>query len=135
MVGDVVEDVAGPAAIDQPASLPARALEGRRAAGSRPGEDHVPDVQAGRGAVVDLRERAVGKVAVVPVLREGNSSFGTKLMLIVSHHVFYGSDAYALSYCMMIYCNSKSPMAFSRRFTASFPFSLYILVLLETRTS
>ena len=63
MVGDVVEDVAGPAAIDQPASLPARALEGRRAAGSRPGEDHVPDVQAGRAAVVDLRERAVGKVA------------------------------------------------------------------------
>ena len=63
MVGDVVEDVAGPAAVDQASALPGGALKDRGAAGAGAGEDHVPDVQAGRAAVVDLRERAVGKVA------------------------------------------------------------------------
>ena len=76
MVGDIVKHVTGPAAIDQPASLPARALKGRRAAGSRPGEDHVPDVQAGGGAVTDLRQRAVGKVAPLRGRAAGGQGLG-----------------------------------------------------------
>ena len=62
MVRHIVEYLVRAAAADQPAAFPGGALKDRGAAGAGAGEDHVPDVQAGRAAVVDLRERAVGEV-------------------------------------------------------------------------
>ncbi len=105
MVGDVVEQVAGPAAVDQASAFPGGALKDRGAAGAGAGEDHVPDVQAGGAAVVDLRERAVGQITplsacrsrseraghVQDVPREGHAGLWArgKLFLIITHRVLY----------------------------------------------
>ena len=62
MVGHIVEYLVRAAAVDQPASLPGGALKDRGPSGVRAREDHVPDVQAGRAAVVDLREGAVSEI-------------------------------------------------------------------------
>ena len=62
VVRHIVEYLVRAATIDQPTSLPGGALQDRCAARATAREDHVPDVQAGRAAVVDLREGAVGEI-------------------------------------------------------------------------
>lgn len=62
VVGHIVEYLVRAAAVDQPSALPACALKDRRAAGTRAREDHVAEVEAGRAAVIDLRQRAVGQI-------------------------------------------------------------------------
>ena len=60
MVGDVVEDITGSAAVEQPAPFPAGALQGDRPVRGL-AEDQVAEVQARRAAVADLCEGAVSE--------------------------------------------------------------------------